>query len=343
MTTHGELESRYRRLMALYPGWHRREYEDELIGVLLADAEPGRRRPGLRDRADLVAGALAVRLRSIGGAARGQAWRDAAFLAQVVGAMLLLAVGVRRLAYVFFGMDLTALEVARPAGWALVLIAALAGARRAAAGLAVAAAAVEILHVARWYPESPTQTLQAAWLVTTALLLVAVSGRLATGPVPARPRRLWWFAGALVAAVAANVADLLQGSYFAGSWEWAVTMNGEFVFRFAAVLYVVAAGAAVRGWWRQERAVRRRLVAFAAPVAAVAAVVLYGFAGYRYSSSRFDSPIMLVPLQWAVLAVTPLLAFAVAVTALGRWERLSHLVELGRRAEAASLPPDRVA
>ena len=337
MTAHRELETRYRRLMALYPWWHRREYEDELVGVLLADAAPDRRRPSLRDRADLVTSALSVRLRGAGAGLRAQSWRNAAHLARIVAAMVLLAVGVRRLAYGLFGNPLTAVDVVRPAAWALVAVAAVLGARRWALALAVPAAALETVQVGLRYADAPTQVLQAAWLVTTALLVVAISAWLARGPAPDRPRSLGWFAGALAAAVAAHVADLLQDGYFTGSWSYAVTMNGDFVPRYAAVPYVPAAGLAAWGWRRQPPAVRRRLLALAAPVAAVAAVVLYGFAGYVYSSRQFDSPIMLVPLQWAVLTLTPVLTLAVAAAVVARWERLAELVELGRRAESGRL------
>lgn len=40
------LEGRYRRLLRWYPADHRAAHEDEMIGVLLDDAEPGRERPG---------------------------------------------------------------------------------------------------------------------------------------------------------------------------------------------------------------------------------------------------------------------------------------------------------
>jgi hypothetical protein len=45
MTT---LENRYRRLLALFPRDHRLLYEEEMIGVLMADAESGQGRPSLR-------------------------------------------------------------------------------------------------------------------------------------------------------------------------------------------------------------------------------------------------------------------------------------------------------
>ncbi|WP_412749703.1 hypothetical protein [Krasilnikovia sp. M28-CT-15] len=105
----------------------------------------------------------------------------------------------------------------------------------------------------------------------------------------------------------------------------------EVAARGAAVVEPAAVGA----WWRQGSLVRRRILALTAPVAGIAAMVNYGFAGFMYSSQQFPSPILLRPFQWAILLATLVAAFAVAAVGLNRWERLSTLVELGRRAEQA--------
>ena len=57
------LEGRYRRLLALYPAEHRRQHQDEMLGVLMTGARAGQRRPGLADTANLIWGALLIRLR----------------------------------------------------------------------------------------------------------------------------------------------------------------------------------------------------------------------------------------------------------------------------------------
>ena len=46
MTDQEHLERAYRRLLAWYPRAFRRENEQEILAVLLADAPPGQRRPG---------------------------------------------------------------------------------------------------------------------------------------------------------------------------------------------------------------------------------------------------------------------------------------------------------
>jgi hypothetical protein len=57
------LERRYRRLLACYPRAFRRENTEEILAVLLACAQEGQRRPGLAASADLIKGALLMRLR----------------------------------------------------------------------------------------------------------------------------------------------------------------------------------------------------------------------------------------------------------------------------------------
>jgi membrane-bound metal-dependent hydrolase YbcI (DUF457 family) len=61
-----ELERGYRRLLACYPRAFRRQNADEIIGVLLATAAEDQRRVGLAESADLIRGALRMRLRPAG-------------------------------------------------------------------------------------------------------------------------------------------------------------------------------------------------------------------------------------------------------------------------------------
>jgi hypothetical protein len=57
-----ELERAYRRLVACYPRSFRRENEEELVAVLLATAPDGQRRPGIAESADLIRGAVKMRM-----------------------------------------------------------------------------------------------------------------------------------------------------------------------------------------------------------------------------------------------------------------------------------------
>jgi hypothetical protein len=52
------LEDRYRRLLALYPPEHRARHGEEMLGVLMTAAVPGRRYPGRAESAALIGGAI---------------------------------------------------------------------------------------------------------------------------------------------------------------------------------------------------------------------------------------------------------------------------------------------
>jgi len=57
------LERGYRRLLAFYPRWFRRESEDEILAVLMACAQDEQTRPSFEATADLLKGAARMRLR----------------------------------------------------------------------------------------------------------------------------------------------------------------------------------------------------------------------------------------------------------------------------------------
>ncbi len=63
MTEAADLERGYRRWLRWYPQAFRREHEAEMLGVLLAGARAGQRRPALMECLDLLRGALWMRLR----------------------------------------------------------------------------------------------------------------------------------------------------------------------------------------------------------------------------------------------------------------------------------------
>jgi hypothetical protein len=63
MTGAARLERGYRRWLRWYPKTFRREHEAEVLGVLLAGARDGRRRPDPLECLDLLRGGLSMRLR----------------------------------------------------------------------------------------------------------------------------------------------------------------------------------------------------------------------------------------------------------------------------------------
>jgi hypothetical protein len=84
------LEGRYRRLLAIYPAEHRRQHQDEMLGVLMTGAAAGQRWPGRKDAADLIWGALLIRLHPHHDDAR-KGWADALAVTSIVVPVLLLA------------------------------------------------------------------------------------------------------------------------------------------------------------------------------------------------------------------------------------------------------------
>jgi hypothetical protein len=66
MNEAARLERGYRRLLAWYPRAFRQENSEEILAVLLACAQDGQRRPGVAASADLIKGAIRMRLRPPG-------------------------------------------------------------------------------------------------------------------------------------------------------------------------------------------------------------------------------------------------------------------------------------
>jgi hypothetical protein len=137
------LERRYRRLLAAFPADHKREYGEEMIGVLLASTPDGRRRPKLADAFDLMASGLRARLRPGRTGLPDANWRDAlAVCSLAIPVTLLAALAVNYLwnlatGYGLAGLSdfyLPALALALPPLVALRY-------RRSAAVVALAAAA----------------------------------------------------------------------------------------------------------------------------------------------------------------------------------------------------------
>ncbi|MUN42069.1 hypothetical protein [Actinomadura litoris] len=89
------LESRYRRLLACYPADHRAEHGEEMLDVLLSAARPGQRRPSAADAADLLYGALRIRLRHLAAGEGGSPWPGAFSITGFLAVCLLLADGLR--------------------------------------------------------------------------------------------------------------------------------------------------------------------------------------------------------------------------------------------------------
>ncbi|KAB2350110.1 hypothetical protein [Actinomadura rudentiformis] len=89
------IEDRYRRLLAWYPTDHRSAHEQEMLDVLLSAARPGQTRPSVADAADLLYGAVRIRLRRAVHGDTGSAWPGALAIAGFLATLMLVADGVR--------------------------------------------------------------------------------------------------------------------------------------------------------------------------------------------------------------------------------------------------------
>ncbi|MBU2661899.1 hypothetical protein KOI35_00110 [Actinoplanes bogorensis] len=318
-------EARYRPLLALYPRDFRQEYGDEMLGVLMADP-----RPGVAQTFDVVRGALAAHLR---GLETGRS--RAARVVQIFGAMLLFALGVRRVAGVAIrwatGADagfvphLPALDWARPVVWGVVLVAGVVGWRWLGAAGAAVGLAAEIVVPFQSYVNAPATVLYAYWIIVASAVVLAAT-LVAEGGGPMRPRGGW-----LVAA--AGVLLVSQDTFM----PYQVWSSGSAALHFAVqliVMVVAAPALVVAALVRQEPEVRRRLLVWVAPVLITVPLVQWGFGGLiAFNMAHTDVTHYLGPLQWAALVLVPVATF-VAVSALDR--RVSAGRPRARRAVAVS-------
>jgi hypothetical protein len=316
-----DLETHYRRLLAFFPRQHRESYEDEMVGVLLADAGPGQRRPGVRDVLDLAVAAGALHWRHGVGPLRDEAWRRAAQTVQLFGAILLLAVALRRIT-LWIGSDLrypgslatfavSREELLRPALWLAVLIAVLIRFRPLVVVLALAGSVAEIAAPAARYVDTPATVLTVWWIVLAALAVVVASLVARPGGVPGG----WqWVAGAGVVIVGGPLTE---------AWRTAPVL--QLGGRAMSVLAVLALGAAVLlaavGATRGGPAVGRRVAAYAAAVAVALPLVQVGFGPFIEHNQRIPRAELLSPAQWAALVAIPVATFLLVAAATRRYER----------------------
>jgi hypothetical protein len=322
-------EQRYRLLLELYPADFRREYADEMIGVLMADPRPVR-----KHAASLMTGAVTARLRLTLG---GPEWRRAASAVQLFGAILLFAVALRRLVMngavaIFLAPSdvapLDVFDVVRVVAWAAVLVATLTGLRGLSGAAALAGLITEVAAASRQYGDAPVTFLSAFWIVMSAATVLIASTVSARGP---RPRGWLFVAAAGLVLAGTGLATRGYPGYFG-----ALTLFRDYGPGFGPTFVPLLAGTALAaaGVIRLEPAVRRRVVASVVPVATLFPLVGYGFAGLLDFNMRHPESIRLLgPVQWAALVVVPALAFWVAAGLNMRLER----------SRAATATADRVA
>jgi hypothetical protein len=293
------LQRRYRRLLAAYPADHRRLHGEEMVHVLLASARPGQRWPRLADAADLLAGALRIRLRRRPAPADPTPWSDALAVVSLVAPLLLFAgmfVTSEVPGAMVRAVTTSTGDVLWPAGlwsWAFILAApgvavcALLGSRR---GVAIAASATAVLVAsATSYPTF------AAWLgIDIAALSVAAALR---SPGPRRGRQILGWRGTGAIAVTLVVIAALTHTSFG--------LSGPFA---PVPLLVMTAGASsMAGVCLTSRVGRRVLVLLMIPGLPTLAFLLAA------AGAGADSPLSAlsaVAILYAPLALVVCLALA---------------------------------
>jgi hypothetical protein len=335
------LEISYRRLLAVYPAEHRRAYEEEMVGVLLASAEPGQRRPALADAADLLWSGLTARLGRGARGLRGTVWREAAAVAGLIGVVLLTAVACRRLfsglTYYFeyddpmrfLGVDggLLLDAAARSVAWLAVLGAVLLAARRTAVALTVVALLVELAAIAVWLPGQEFRLIRMSWapalaLLTLALLVFSRSSRPATVLLGRR-------GGALITT---GLALAGTGTLLPQFWMTPAQLLG--LITVPDALLLTAAAVLLAGLWRIPGPVRRRTLVLLAAVLAVPAAQLLVERAIAIELARSLTPGMVLTSLLLLIAV-PLLAFATAAAALHAREHYTVSLRIEGRSETA--------
>ncbi|MFY1689883.1 hypothetical protein [Plantactinospora sp. WMMB782] len=335
---HPALERRYRRLLGCYPWEHRRAYEEEMLGVLLADSRPGQRWPAPADAANLALTAIRTRLGHAGRAAVDRSWSEAAASVGLLTAVLLCYLHalplVRQVAWAFGRTASTEIIWypdpalwTRAGLWTLTVLAVLAGPRRLPPLLAWPAVLVEVVALPFRYVDEPVTVLR---MLTQTLLGVLCAVAL-TVPAPRRAAvtvlgrtRLLVIGGGTVLLLAVGGTE----SYLSNPWEVDPTVQVPISLLGPAGVLVIAFAV-----WGVPAPVRRRMMALLAPLAAVLLTVRLGLSGWEYSNQHMGHPVYLQPAQWVLLALVPLATLILGFVAVRRREQTLRLVALGRDAD----------
>jgi hypothetical protein len=312
------LEGRYLKLLALYPAEHRRAHQEEMLGVLMTGARAGQRRPGLAESADLILGALRIRLRPAPGHRAGALWRDAlAVVSTALPLIILVYLGVLALSLVgehgaIAGL-LARAEAERLAVWAALTACVLLRLRRTAA---LAAAAMLI-----WAATPATHTPDFMYLSLTNMLIFVTLGlevaALLASPGPGRGRQiLTWPGLATALAVPVAVASVIN-------WVWLNHPAAAAAIAIAVTALAIGGTAVTSALgWRVAA-----LLSVPAFYAAVQLLVMPSIIG-PLNESRWEGPLR---ITLTCLPVAALLGVGVAI---------ARAVHSGRHAAAVSGPGD---
>jgi hypothetical protein len=261
------LEARYRKLLAWFPAEHRAAHGEEMLGVLMAGADPQRRRPGAAESADLFLGAARIRLRPGRALTDRDGWRDALAIFSVAAPVLVFA----SMVIAYLAVDLWALGIGVPGavlaemagnpvlgllifGQVLVVPLVLLGLRR----WAVVPALIQVVVIGYLVVRASRYGTDALYVLAASYQVVPIAEIVAllASPGPRRGRQLLrrrhWALLALVAVPAAAIVlpfsyaeelitvGLAQARLTAGGLELYATPDARVIQLTAAVLIAVA-------------------------------------------------------------------------------------------------------
>jgi hypothetical protein len=326
MRQEGSLERGYRRLLHCYPAGHRDRHGEEMLGVLLAGARPGQRRPGLAESANLIGAAVRIRLRGTSPGSASQ-WRDTLAQTSLVLPVLLAVAALTQLALYgpggqqpvlarWLAPHLYLISWSGPVWWPIVPLAALAV--PAALGWRPGTAAVTALLSAFCLIEVGSDVVAAQMGINPAFLepadalgvaVLAVEAlALAASPGPRRGRALLsrrhylLITAAGVAIGAAGTVDRWERRLPHGD-NAVVFRSPQAALALGGLIVIIAAAMLIRG-----AASRRLLVTLALPAYFYVLNGVYGASVVPGPPPAFLLPLALLPL-------------AVILTILGRYRR----------------------
>jgi hypothetical protein len=314
------LERRYRRLLAWYPAAYRAANAEEMLGVALAAAPPGRRWPSLGESASLVLSGVRLRLRLTLTGLRGDAWQGAAALVALIGPVLIATIhaesvtGALASGLTGFRERPSVSAMVLTAGWSLVAVAAWLRWRRTAAVGASLGAIGEAAHLAVVYPSGPPSAGVSWQLVLAGVTALAALTLVARPEASPRPLTRWALTAVLAAALVLAAFPIVEGAtttvmiYPDGAGTASSPLFGIDGLLKIGLLTMLALAVLV-AVLRSGPAARRRVMVLAAPVAAVAAL-----AGRTPGA------------PWPALVVAPAVALAGGLVMLARYEGMLRRV-----------------
>ncbi len=323
------LQRRYQRLLAWYPPRHRAAHGDEMLGVLLAAAPEGQRRPRLPEAANLLWGALLIWLRPRPAEQAASGWGDALAAFSVAAPLVLLlqyllTEATSGLGIVDRGEFLLNSLLSSGQGLAVPFV--LLGLRRTG-GLFCSAAALLLAYATGHAIYSGLFAALASPFLAIPLFSYATeAGALLSSPGPRRGWRVPGWPGWLLIMVATAAAGVLEG---------AIVRVRTLDTRYYWILHHQPHRAAWLAVAAASGAVLALLVAAVARRSALARrlVALFAITAYPWLVTRvWSGPAN--PVASTLVTFIPPLILAAVVVAAARRERRSAAAAGGRPARA---------